>query len=176
MIASKYIVDIIGSVVSSMRVGTAETPYYLYGVGSEIRETLTEWTNHKTKKFSKFPLIILIQDFSEDKGQNQAVNSKVSLNIILCKDTLPSYRSADRYTNVFKPVLYPLYDLFLAKLTESGYFLDDSPGLIAHKKTDHVFWGRNGLYDKAGNVFSDYIDAIEIENMELEILNYSKNL
>lgn len=170
MSSSKYIVDIIGDVVESMRLDN-ETPYYLYGHPTEVVNTLAEWTKAPMMKDKKFPIVILFQDFEEDKGRNMAHNSSVSLNLVICTSTKREYKSADRYENTFKPVLYPLYDLFMQKLATSGYFFDIVEGYVPHVKVDRVFWGKDGLYGNTGNMFNDFIDAIEIKNLELTILN-----
>jgi len=171
MTTSKYIVDIIGDIVTTMR-GNGATPYYLYGHPLEVVNTLTEWTKHPVKKFAKFPIIILMQDFEERKGVEQGVNSSVSLNLVICMNTKPEYKSADRYVNTFKPVLYPLYDSFIDTIITSGYFKNVSHGVVQHTKIDRVFYGNEG---NTANQFNDRIDAIEIRNLELDILNNFKN-
>jgi hypothetical protein len=168
MTASKYIVDIIEDVVDTMSL----TCYYLYGHPVEVVNTLSEWSKHPAKKVEKFPLIILMQDFEERKGTAQGINSEVSLNIVIATNTLNSYKSVDRYTNTFKAILYPLYDEFIDRVKLSGYFKDE---LLQHVKIDRVYWGKSGLYGNTGNTFNDYIDAIEIQNLELKILNNFKN-
>jgi len=169
---SKYIDDLIGDVVDSMRID--ETPYYLYGHPLEVINTLSEYEKHPKMKFKKYPLIILFQDFEETKGRHQAINADVSLNLVICTNTLAKYKSAERYELNFKPVLYPLYDLFLEKLERSGYF-SGALGNFQHVKIDRMYWGKNGLYSNEGNVFNDRLDAIEIRNLELSVLNKSNN-
>jgi len=168
MTASKYIVDIIEDVVDSM---TLEC-YYLYGHPVEVVNTLSEWSKHPTKKTEKFPLIMLFQDFEERKGTMQGINSEVSLNIVIATNTLNSYKSEERYTNNFKAILYPLYDEFIDRIKLSGYF---ESTLFPHNKFDRVYWGKTGLYGNDGNMFNDFIDAIEIQNLDLKILNNFKN-
>lgn len=169
---AKYIVDVIGEIVE--KVNETIPCYYLYGHPQEIVNTLSEWTKDETKKFSKFPLICLFQDFEESKGENAMINSKVSLNIVICTATEPGYKSEDRYTNTFKTILYPIYNLFMDRLAYSGMILNADPALISHTKIDRVFWGKAGLYGNTSNMFNDYIDAIELQNLELEILNNFK--
>jgi len=175
-----YIVDIIESVVDDVREDYTppsgfdpDAPFYMYGHPIEIINTLMEKEKSGTLKFKKYPLIALFQDFEEDKGEEQSINARVSLNIVIAVMTDPDYRSEDRYTNTFKPVLYPLYNKLLEKIAASGYF-QVAPGNIRHRKIDRVYWGRTGLYGNEGNIFNDYIDAIEIENMELSIYNDTK--
>jgi hypothetical protein len=177
---SKYIVDIIGQIVESIR-GTYDppaglpngSPFYLYGHPLEVINTLSEWTKNPTKKFQKFPLIILFTDIEESKGLHQGINSEVKLEVIICTATKPEYKSTERTEITFKPVLYPLYDLFIAELANSGYFME-SNDLVPHTMTPRYYWGKSGLYGNTANMFNDYIDAIEIKNLQLTILNHYK--
>ncbi len=83
--------------------------------------------------------------------------------------TSQDYTSDERYTNSFRPVLYPLYDLFIKHVINSGFFLNASSSLTLHDKIDRVFWGKQGLYGVEGNIFNDHIDAIEIQNLSLDL-------
>jgi hypothetical protein len=40
---------------------------------------------------------------------------------------------------------------------------------MKHDMIERFYWGREGIYNNAGNVFNDYIDAIEIRNLDLKI-------
>jgi len=103
-------------------------------------------------------------------GKNQAVPSAVDdLNIIIAVNTSPDYTSENRYDNSFRTTLYPLYDLLIKHIVKSKWFINVDPGLVPHNKIDRLYWGRNGLYNNESNVFNDYIDAIEIQNLSLEL-------
>lgn len=175
-----YIVDIIGSIVDDVRADytppsgyNESAPFYMYGHPLEIIQTLSQKDKHSTLKYQKYPLIALFQDFEERKGASQAVNSDVSLNIVIAVNTDKNYRSDQRYTNTFKTILYPLYNLFLEKIAASNHF-GVTEGNISHTKTDRVYWGKQGLYGNEGNIFNDYLDAIELTNLELSIFNNVK--
>jgi hypothetical protein len=172
-----YIVDIIGSIVDAVRadytpptIFSGNAPFYMYGHPLEIINTLSQKDKHSKLKYQKYPLIALFQDFEETKGQNQAINTDVSLNIVIAVNTDKNYNSEERYTNTFKTVLYPLYDLFLEKLAASNYFAA-TQGSISHRKTDRVYWGAQGT---ERNIFNDYLDAIELTNLELSVYNNVK--
>lgn len=174
--SAPYWVDIIDEIVTDVRNDTnkpvaldSDEPFYMYGHPLEIINTLSQKDKHDTQKFNKFPLIALFQDFTETMGANQAVQSSAELNIIIAVNTSPNYTSEDRYTNTFKTVLYPLYDLFIKHIVKSKWFANVDPGLVPHNKTDRLYWGRSGLYGNDANIFNDHIDAIEIENLSLEL-------
>lgn len=174
--SAPFWIDIIEEIVTAVQDDTdkpvgleSDEPYYMHGHPLEILNTLSEKDRHKTYKFKKYPLIALFQDFTETIGENMNNQGETDLNIVICMQTSPDYTSAERYDNVFRTVLYPLYDLLIKHIESSGWFLNDGPGLIPHDKTDRLFWGRSGLYGNEGNIFNDHIDAIEIENLSLSL-------
>lgn len=168
MKSALYIVDIFADIVAEMDA----TVYFMHGHPLDIVNQLSAKNKDATLKFQRFPLIALFQDFTETKGRTMAYNSEVSLNLIIATTTNPNYTSAQRYDNSFRTVLYPLYDEFMQKLFESCKFADLADDLIPHEKIDRLFWGKQGLYGNTGNIFNDYIDAIEIKNLNLKVKNY----
>lgn len=175
--SAPYWVDIIEEIVTSVRDDTdkpaaldTDEPFYMYGHPLEIINTLSKKDRHDVQKYNKYPIIALFQDFTETMGEHQAVQSSVQdLNIIIAVNTSPDYVSSERYTNTFKTVLYPLYNLLIKHIVKSKWFRNIDPGLVPHTKIDRVYWGRSGLYGNEGNVFNDHIDAIEIQDLSLEL-------
>ena len=145
--------------------------HYMYGHPIEVMTILAEMSNGKTDKFNKFPAVILFQDFNEEFG-DQNVHCKASgLNLIIATATQQELVSAQRYTNNFKPILYPIYFELIKQIAKYPGFdvkFRDAQQL-QHTKTDRVYWGKNGLYGNSGNVFMDFIDAIEITNLSINI-------
>ncbi len=175
--SAPFWVDIIEEIVTAVRedadkpaVLDTDEPFYMYGHPAEIINTLAKKAQHDVQKFNKYPLIALFQDFTETMGEHQATQSTVQdLNIIIAVNTSPDYVSAERYTKTFKPILYPLYDLLIKHIVKSKWFGNVDPGLVPHKKIDRVYWGRSALYGNEANIFKDRIDAIEIQDLSLEL-------
>ena len=168
-----YIVDDIGEVVSLMRpFGTstyrANVPYYMYGHREEIANLLRTKENDPVYKYQKYPLVVLRLDASENVHDGVI---DYNLNLAIMDFTDKNYNAADRYTNVFKPVLYPLYQSFLKQLKDSGLFMFGSKlKEPKHTKVDRPFWGTPPSPPNEGNnkyIFSDPLDAIEIINLQL---------
>lgn len=168
--AAKLCTDLSVSVPSGI---DTDSPYYMYGHPIEIINTLAEKDKNGTYKFKKYPLIALFQDFEETRGETQFVNTSASLNIVIIVNSKRDYNSSQRYSNTFKPILYPIYNLLLKYISESNYF-DLAPDAVPHTKIDRVFWGKAGLYGGEANIFNDIIDAIEIQNLELNFHNNVK--
>ena len=145
--------------------GAALVINYHYGHPLEIVNLFKQATHSESVKYEQFPAICLMQDFPEKF--TDANDREVELNVVILTDTKREYEASQRYTYTFKPVLYPLYDLFLTALTESSYI---SGQYFDHTRYDRLYWGKSGLYGNTGNIFNDFIDAIELENLKVKIL------
>ena len=176
-----YIVSDIGTVVSKVRekwisadstlitadssnltADGASAPYYMYGHKLEVANRLLK----KNQKFQKYPLVFLAMDFPEVK---EAGILKCTLNIGLIEFTKKEYNAQDRYTNVFEPVLYPLYRKFLDELFKSDFFWDgkDDQQVPPHTKIDRPFWGTEGQQKNDKYIFNDALDCIELVGLKL---------
>lgn len=174
--ASKYIVDVFMSLQDGVQSRFGSSVNFMYGHPVEIVGQLQQMTG--IYEAEKWPLVALFQDFEEKKGDSLSIESSVNLNIIIAQMTLPTLTSPERYEQTFKPVLYPLYEAFINQVALSGQFSEREPGLIKNVKIDHVYWGKKGLYGSSANTFNDYIDAIEIKDLQLKLLtiNCNKNV
>jgi hypothetical protein len=164
-----YIVDDIGTVVAKLRSIESGPPYYMYGHRLEIANRLKAKDNRVNEKEAKYPLIALRLDTEEGMGEGFP---KQDLNLIIATITKRGYNAEERYTNVFKPVLQPLYLQFIQALRKSGLFiwpnLQDMP---VHTKIDRPYWGTPDPEENVKNLFDDPIDAIEILNLKINSLD-----
>lgn len=138
-----------------------------HGHPLEVVERIKYYSEDVTLKFEAFPRICLFHDFEE----KVTFEKQVSLNIVVVMNTEPQYTATERYTHTFDPVITPLYDLFIGMLPDSDNIVSTGDDYFKHSKFDRLYWGKNGLYGNTGNIFNDYVDAIEIENLELVITN-----
>jgi len=78
------------------------------------------------------------------------------------------YNSEERKTNVFEPVLYPLYTQLMEKLKKTGLFaLGNNMGMPEHRKIDRFFWGSQLNGNNIATILEDPLDAIEVNNLRL---------
>lgn len=172
----KPIVDIFGEICDKIRLeydpiiapvvgppavpgSGGKKPYYLYGHPLEIMKILSEKSANDTLKFEKYPLIVLFQDFKEGIT---LTGRDVPLNIAIITETRQDYTAAERYNDTFKNTIYPIWDLLIKYIKRSKYI--DNKMELTYDKTDRLYWGKNN-----SNLFNDFIDAIEIENLKLQI-------
>lgn len=164
-----FIVDDIGEVVARLRTVEGGAPYYMYGHRLEIANRLKAKDGLVGVKDEKYPLIALRLDTEEGIGEGFP---KQDLNIIIATLTKKQYNAEQRYENVFKPILQPLYLSFIQALRESGLFiwpnLQDFP---THTKIDRPYWGTANAEENVKNLFDDPIDAIEIIGLKINSLD-----
>jgi hypothetical protein len=168
--APLYIVEIIGEVVAAADAVLFPTlnKHILYTYGRSIQiltqlQLLNEGIKQTTKD-SKYPLFALFQDFPEitNTGYYCTVKfPKISIATLTnSTDDVPK-----RYAQTFKPILYPIYQEFFRQLGRHKNIVGNDPGAF-----NHIKWDRPGTQpegDGKGSNFNDYVDAIEIQNLEL---------
>lgn len=139
--------------------------HYEHGHILEIVQTIETMAADPVSQATRFPLIALYQDFDEMRGKKLA-SYEASFHLIIAINTLNTYKAAERMTNNFIQTLYPIYDQLLISIAKSGYFRETNWRKIEHTKTDRMYWGKNG-------VANDFIDAIEIANLNLNINTFT---
>lgn len=175
-----YLRDEIGNVVAKLRALPLEKklwtnasnpnasiePYFMYGHRLELNNRLKEKEKNDFK-YKKYPLIVLRMDYDEDIENGFATGI---LNMAVLHSTNKNYNSEERDANVFHPVLFPLYEAFIAQIKKSGVFSWEGwQGRPDHKKTDRPYYGTDTEEQNLKNFFSDPLDAIEISNMKLSV-------
>lgn len=183
---SQYIVDDIGAVVARMRGLNASSygagmasyltdsgmsqanqllaPFYMYGHRLEIANELMAMDRDKLYKYQKYPLIALRMDIQEPYKDGIV---ELNLNIALLCFTQKGWNAEERMTNIFKPVLYPMYYRFMDELFKSGLFFWEGK-VPPHTKIDRPFWGTEASEANAKYIFNDPLDAIEITDLKIK--------
>lgn len=140
---------------------------YHHGHLIEIRNTFKLATQKGTVKKSMFPAIILVQDFPEAVKERN-VQREATLRLFILTDSQQKYTADERYINTFIPILYPLEDRFFEALENAPYI----HSIGDYTRHDRLFWGRTeNAEGTATNIFNDFIDAIEIENLKITTAN-----
>ena len=164
---SPYVVDLIGEVVKSMRdyPDADVAPFYIYDHPLAINQRLMVMNQSVEKRHKRYPLVALKMDFEEDVKGGVI---HLDLNLAILDYTNKDYWMEDRYEHVFKPILYPLFDLFIDSLKKSGFFFwpgnQDAP---PHKKYDRPYYGTPSNQGNVKNIFTDPLDGIEITHLKI---------
>lgn len=142
----------------------AEFPYFMDGHIEEINIRLKRKDDSADSvlKWQKYPLIILLQDIDYDK--NKINPSEASIDFIIVNITKQGYTTIQRRSNNFTPILDPLYNELIGMLRDSpGFRITDDNFKISRK----YFWG---AVPQGKNPFNDRLDAIEVNNLNLELI------
>lgn len=165
----QHITDLIGEVAKKTAEKLGKDIFFTYGSVSELITKLSIMSKYKDSAEKKYPLIALFTDIEEKRGVQVNIQSEVIIqSIIFATFTSKDYHSEERMENSIKSILHPIYQEFLEQLKRSGYFLIVDSKLIPHTKINRLSWGKSAIFT-ANNLGTDYIDAIEITNLNLKI-------
>lgn len=165
-----YIVEEIGTVVQKVNTALTaasfgKTVYYMYGHAKEIVKRLQELSNSITQKGKKFPLIILFTDVPIERNVTGFYGS-ARLRMLVANITDPNYISEKRTEVNFKPILHPIKEELIKQISLHTRFTAEAE--LEFTETDMYYYGSQ-INDK--NIFNDYIDAIELKNIKVNIKN-----
>jgi hypothetical protein len=139
---------------------------YQYGSLDELHETLAGMNQGLTTPAERFPLIWLMEDIAVDRRNARHHYGNVSLRVVIAYPTKSYYKSHDREVNVFAPILRPIYYNLLDAIVQYNPFSVITEDNVPHKMTERKYWGKE---QAAANKLTDFVDAIDIENLELTI-------
>jgi hypothetical protein len=142
------------------------TVNYLYGSRIEINSIIQNIGKGSDKLATKFPLIWMFVNNKEEINPRENIDISTNSKFALVHNTDKNYKASDRLTNVFKPILDPLWLLF-KKTMESTYFssvFNFQTYEYPYEKYYRYFYGSS---DKNEGVLDSPTDAIEI-GLDLE--------
>lgn len=137
---------------------------YLFGDWAYISNQLTLWSKSPKTSYLKFPIICLYSPFVEDRTGTE---TKSSLDFIIMINTLKTYTNEEREKTSFEQVLRPIYHLFIDEIKRDNSIKSSYNGIIPHSYSENYRYGRIGVIGEDGKPFHDFIDAIEIKEMNL---------
>lgn len=141
---------------------------YQYGYVTELAQTLNQMKEPGFVE-KKFPLIFLSQPFQIIRGSNGWFGETNGLRLFIITQTQKQYKAKDRMDNIFKPLLYKIYNQLLESICVHPAISVPSAQLIPHVLTDRYWWGV-----QQQSVLNDIVDCMELSEMELKV-NNNKN-
>lgn len=138
---------------------------FLYGHYPDIRERLMTQSN-VTPTVLRYPLIAMFEDYRVRVGQ-VGITGIADLKLIILYLAKKGVTREQRETQVFDPILWPIYYEFLKQLKDSGKFMIYDTTKIQHDKIARPHWGDPALYGNNGYLFDDVLDGIELNRLEL---------
>lgn len=149
--------------VANKAIAEFTSGYFMHGHPLEIFNVLVEKSQSEMFKYRKYPLIALFQDFEEERAGDTVTVKGIT--IVIMTETSRDYLAPNRYSNTFTPVLIPLYNLFIKHLKRSIYVGSQD---YKHTKIDRLYYGKNDTFGNSGNIGNDALDAIVIQNLDLQ--------
>ena len=166
-----HITDLIGEVVTATATELNTNISYLFGDVNEVVQKLSIMSKNSSAVAVKYPLIAMITDVPERRGTAVNVQSVVRIDrIVIVTFTDRNYHAEERMKYSFKPILTPIYLEFVKQIRLNSNFILYSELLIPHTKINRLSWGQSALFTER-EAGSDFIDAIDIQNLELIIKN-----
>lgn len=150
--------------------------YFDYGRYLEIDKRLIQKGLSAAAKSKRFPLVWLVIPFTKSfpaLGDMQVRR----MQIIICNVTKPNSTTPDRFNENFTNYLWPIYTELMNQISISGYFSNVGEN-FPHDLIEQPFWdgketgqvGNTNLgTNEAANMFNDYVDAIQLKNIQLDI-------
>lgn len=173
---TQYIPDLIGEVVSevnevfSTREENPFNVYYDWGHDLEVIRNLSA-KDKSLSKPKKYPLVWFVMNFKESMGNIGLYAKLNSVQMYIMMDTRVNYSMAERRDTTFLPILYPVYAELIKQISLSDTFRTISADQIQHTKIDMPYWSKDG----SSNFYNDFIDAIQIADLKLDVKRLPKN-
>jgi len=163
-----YVMDEMQAAVANVASKLGTPVYYMFGHPSEIVQNLTEMTAAPSKANLKYPLVALFTDILVDANKD-GFYGDARLTLIIATMTKPEYKAAQRLANNFKPILQPIKCELVDQISRVKQWQPTGGGELRYKEIEHYYWGKDGLYGSDGNIFNDFIDAIELRDVMVTI-------
>jgi hypothetical protein len=153
-----YITDELKQVVDKVNSSLNTNVYYVFGEEEHIIKVLRELNVSQ-----RYPLIAVVLPVDVQRG-SEYYGRAVIPRVLIATLTDPAKSPAIRMETVIKPIVKPIYNEFLKQVKRhSSTFVIQSH--IKH--TERIRFGTQ----TAAQGFTEYIDGIEILNMEITLKN-----
>jgi hypothetical protein len=158
--------DIFEDVVQNVSDTLGQKIYFHAGHILETVNVVTAMKDSNTDH--RYPLIALVED-----NRRTTEGTKFTARLFIITKSNPNYHTKDRRENIFKPILQPIFDELIRQIYRCGWFLEQTESEVNENMeyANRFCWGNKGLMGNEGNIFNDWVDAIEIKSIELTALN-----
>lgn len=140
---------------------------YQYGPYKEVFDNIVQMTKSNVTSVKKYPLVWLVMPTFE-RMSSLDMYTVSPIRMIIARWGNKTDKTPTRYEKNFKPFLYPIYLELLNQFYLDKRIMSRQPTDFSHTKIDWPYWGGDQPTTDE-NLLSDYVDAIEIKNLELKI-------
>lgn len=137
-----------------------------FGPADEMKQGLADLSK-SDHRAEKWPFVGLFRPYDTISGRGEYDSVRITL--LIAMFTTPDWKSRDRQTNNFEPILLPIYRELMRQIRRSKFFVVMDPARdMPHRMIEHDYFGRKRGDDR-NKLFHDYVDAIEIRDLELKL-------
>jgi hypothetical protein len=141
------------------------TVYFDYGRHSEVMKNL-QYKEQDPGKPKKFPIIWLITPFKEKRSLLDG-SSKANFHFVIAHDTDMNYSEDERTTNVYLPILYPVYNELLKQFMYATRAFE----IDRQQDYDYIDISYAKLEPDGTNILGHFVDVIDIQNFTVRVKN-----
>lgn len=134
----------------------------------ELIKRLNEDSKVAETKCTRYPLVALIRDYTEDIDENSS-SYETSLNIVIVTQSDPNKTSTEREDENYIPTLIPIYMELMSVLRESSYFLGTPTLYFPHSRSFNMHLGQSSEVGNTAYKLPDCVDGIVIEGLRLNV-------
>lgn len=135
------------------------------GTGNEISNILLSFQKSNDSASIKFPALFDFHPILQDFSGNTVT---LTYNLAFVAPTRSDWTTEQREKFVFEPILRPMYQEFFNQISKSAKLFQLGFGHISHRMHEVYTTGNNQDEDIKGR-YSDYVDAIRIEDLKLTL-------
>lgn len=141
---------------------------YTFGNAQYVKDKLDVLSKTPNGNEIKYPLIALFCPFNEDRKDSD-YHTKAKVRILIACASCQDWSNEERLEKSFKNILRPIYHRFLEALEEDNRLDFGYDGSISHEYSENYSYGRYGAVTSSGEAVTDFIDAINITNLDIKV-------
>lgn len=165
-----YLPDLLKDVVSKVSNVFSALPEDDFTVGFNHGNYAQFWKDVDKEEMKNNPVVWLIMPFVEKVGNLAYAYEASGIEIAIFMRTDPAFTQQERDDQVFKPILFPVYDELLKQLSKRKEFGMPNIKDLTHKRIVHPYWG---LGEPGGpsapNTHKKFVDSIRIVELKLNV-------
>jgi hypothetical protein len=165
-----FLRDEMATIVAAVKVALGlPNLHFEFDAIEKVNATLQAWSKQEVDRVKKFPLVWLPHPYTIHRGLPDRPDLFGELQngmLIIANASKVDIKGAERDTNNFKTIIYPIYREILKQLYLSTVFETGSIEQIEHNFTDRFYWGEDQK-----QVFDDVVDCSIVSDLKLKIYN-----
>lgn len=164
-----YLPDILEAMVARINTAFSTRPTdpftVAYGKGN-----YSQVSNDLFKTETKSNIIWFIMPYQQKRGTTTLYYGDASFSVVIASATEPHITQQQREDLIFKPRLFPMYDLLMQEIEREGWLSPYKSGTPEHTMVIRPYWGGGDANGQAvDNLFKMKADAISVVDIKVKV-------